>query len=406
MVIKGDIGAQPRKRPGRLIPHTIRAMERAARRRRRTAVGALACLAVLAFAFGLALGKGPGAKGERSGGTSDQEQGTADPLPPGQLAGARIIVGLSETTIPPELKQAIRHGDLAGVVLYAANFPSRAAGRRLIARLQAIPRPPGLRDPLLILLDQEGGLVKRVNGAPSVSAEVMGERGPAFSRREGRRTGRNLRDLGVNVDIAPVLDVARPGSPIALDYRGFGATAAKVTANGVAFAEGLQQAGVAATAKHFPGLGAATEDTDVEVGRIDLPKARLRRIDEAPYVAYARFGGDMVMVSTAIYPAFSDVPAAFSRPLVSGELRDRIGYEGVAMTDALNTAAVGAYGGPAKRGTAAARAGCDLLLYTELAPAEIARRALMRELRSGSLDTAEFEASAQRVLDLRAKLPR
>lgn len=375
-------------------------MKRAVRRRRRAVVGALACLGILAFVFGLALGKGPASK--RTGETSPEGGGTA--LVPGRLAGERIIVGLPGTTVSAELRQAIRHGDLAGVVLYAANFPSRAAGRRLIARLQAIPRPPGLRDPLLVLVDQEGGLVKRVDGAPSVSAERMGARGPAFSRREGRRTGRNLRDLGVNVDVAPVLDVARPGSPIALDYRGFGATAAKVSATGVAFAEGLQQAGVAATAKHFPGLGVGA-DTDVEVGRVDLSKAQLRRIDEAPYGAYSRFGGDMVMVSTAIYPAFSDVPAAFSRALVSGELRDRIGYEGVAMTDALNTAAVSAYGGPAKSGTSAARAGCDLLLFTELAPAEVARRALVRELRSGSLDAAEFEASAQRVLDLRAKLP-
>jgi beta-N-acetylhexosaminidase len=375
-------------------------MKRAVRRRRRAAAGTLSCLAILAFVLGLTLGKGPTATSERTA----SHGAPISILSPGRLAGERIVVGLSGTTVAPELRQAIRHGDLAGVVLYAGNFPSRAAGRRLIGRLQAIPRPPGLRDPLLILLDQEGGLVKRLDGPPSVSALVMGERGPVFSRREGRRTGANLRGVGVNVDIAPVLDVARPGSSIAADYRGFGSTAPKVTAGGVAFAEGLQQAGVAATAKHFPGLGAAGADTDVEVGRIELSKARLRRIDEAPYAAYSRSGGEMVMVSTAIYPAFSDAPAAFSQALVSGELRERLGYEGVAMTDALNTVAVSAFGGPAKSGLAAARAGCDLLLFTELAPAEVARRALIRELRSGSLDASEFEAAAQRVVDLRAKL--
>jgi beta-N-acetylhexosaminidase len=374
-------------------------MQRVVKRRRRAAMGTLSCLALFAFVLGLALGKEPATK---SGGTAAAQPTAA--LAPGQLAGERIVVGLSGTTVSADLRQAIRRGDLAGVVLYAGNFPSRAAGRRLIAGLQAIPRPPGLRDPLLILVDQEGGLVKRVEGPPSVSALRMGRRGPTFSRREGRRTGENLRSLGVDVDIAPVLDVARPGSPIALDYRGFGSTAAKVSASGVAFAEGLQQAGVAATAKHFPGLGAATEDTDVEVGRIELPKAQLRRVDEAPYAPYSRFGGDMVMVSTAIYPPYSDAPAAFSRTLVTGELRDRLGYEGVAMTDALNTVAVGAFGGPAKSGLAAARAGCDLLLFTELAPAESARQALVRELRSGSLDASEFEAGAQRVLDLRAEL--
>jgi beta-N-acetylhexosaminidase len=371
-------------------------MERAVERRRRGALGTLSCIAIVAFVLGVSFGEGRDAGGSAVG--------VASTLTSRQLAGERIIVGLSGTVVPPELKQAISRGDLAGVVLYAANFPSRAAGRRLIARLQAIRRPRGLRDPLLVLLDQEGGLVKRVDGAPSLSAVAMGRRGAAFSRREGRRTGENLRELGVNVDIAPVLDVPRPGSPIALDYRGFGASAAKVTATGVAFAEGLQQAGVAATAKHFPGLGAASEDTDVEVGRIDLAKARLRNVDEAPYVAYSRFGGDMVMVSTAIYPAFSDTPAAFSRALVGGELRNRLGYGGVAMTDALNTAAVSAFGGPAKSGLAAVHAGCDLLLFTELAPAEVARRALVRELGSGSLDASEFEAAARRVLALRAEV--
>jgi beta-N-acetylhexosaminidase len=382
-------------------------MRQAAKRRRRAAIGTLSCLAILAFVVGLALGKGPasssdGRTGQAGGDTPTND--VAGSLTPGELAGERIIVGLSGTGVPPELKAAIRDGDLAGVVLYAGNFPTRAAGRRLIAKLQAVPRPAGLKAPLLILLDQEGGLVKRVEGAPSVSAQAMGERGPAFSRREGRRTGRNLGSLGVNVDIAPVLDVARPGSSTAHFYRGFGSTAAKVTADGVAFAAGLQHAGVAATAKHFPGLGAAPENTDLEVGRIALSKAQLRRIDEAPYSAYSRIGGKMVMVSTAIYPAYSEKPAAFSPALVTGELRGRIGYRGVAMTDALNTASVSAFGGPGKSGLAAARAGCDLLLFTELEPSEVARRALVNALRSGTLDSTEFERAAGRVLSLRAGL--
>lgn len=380
-------------------------MRQAVKRRRRAAIGTLSCLAILAFVVGLALGKGPATgSDERAGGGGAATSGPVATLAPGQLAGERLIVGLSGTTVPAELKAAIRHGDLAGVVLYAGNFPSRAAGRRLISQLQALPRPAGLKDPLLILLDQEGGLVKRVEGAPSVSAQAMGERGPAFSLREGRRTGANLRSLGVNVDIAPVLDVARPGSSTAHYYRGFGSTAAKVTTDGVAFASGLQQGGVAATAKHFPGLGAAPENTDVEVGRIGLAKTQLRQIDEAPYSAYSRIGGKMVMVSTAIYPAFSAAPAAFSPQLVTGELRNRIGYRGVAMTDALNTASVGAFGGPAKSGLAAVRAGCDLLLFTELGPAEIARHALVRGLGAGSLDRSRFEAAAARVLALRAGL--
>jgi beta-N-acetylhexosaminidase len=359
------------------------------------ALGSLAGLAAAAFALGAALGDSPPPRIE-----------VASTLSIPRLAGERILVGVSGTGVSPDLERAIREGRVAGVVLFADNFPSRAAGRRLVSHLQAIRRPPALRDPLLVMVDQEGGLVKRVGGAPTASAGEMGERGAAFSRVQGRRTATNLRDLRVNVDLAPVLDVARPDGTIAETERGFGSTAPQVAATAVPFAAGLQEGGVAATAKHFPGLGAASENTDSAVQRIDLSKQVLRDIDEAPYRAFVGAGGDLVMLSTAIYPAFSADPAAFSRPIATGELRRRLGFEGVSVTDALDTVAVRAFGGPAKSGVAAARAGSDLLLFTDLAPAETARRALVAQLRAKALDREEFEASAQRVLDLRAALAR
>jgi beta-N-acetylhexosaminidase len=364
----------------------------------------LAVALVLLLAMAGGYGCGAAADG-RDPTAASRDSSITHPLPLGQLAGARIVIGLEGPGVPARARAAIHHGEAAGVGLYAENFPSRGYGRRLIATLQAIPRPAGMRDPLLILIDQEGGLVKRVDGAPFHSAEEIGERGPELARREGRRTAHNLRRLGVNVDIAPVLDVPRPGSPIADTYRGYGTSAAAVSATGVAFAEGLQQAGVAATAKHFPGLGAALDDTDVEVSRIGLSKARLRAVDEAPYRRYAAAGGDMVMVSAATYPAFSQQPAAFSRQLVNGELRHRLGYQGVVVTDALDTVSVAAFGDAAKSGLAAVRAGCDLLLFKGAGPAEEARRALVRQLRAGSLDSEQFDEAARRVLDLRSELP-
>jgi beta-N-acetylhexosaminidase len=318
--------------------------------------------------------------------------------------GERIVTGLGGTSVPPRLREAIRQGRIAGVVLFAENIPTRAAGRRLVARLQAIPRPPKLRDPLLVMTDQEGGLVKRLGGAPTASAQEMGERGPAFSARQGRRTAANLRDLGINVDLAPVLDVGRPGGVIAETERSFGATAARVSATAVPFAEALQAGGVAATGKHFPGFGAARENTDFSVERVDLSKRELRAIDEKPYAAFTAADGEMVMLSTAIYPAFSDDPAAFTRAIATGELRERLGFDGVTITDALETPAVAHFGGTVKVAVAGARAGADLLLFANLGPAEHAWKALVGGLHARSLDRAEFEASAQRVLDLRAGL--
>lgn len=359
-------------------------------RRKRLAVGTACGLAAGAFVLGAALGDGAPPRPPLAGTLS---------LP--RLAGERIVSGLPGTAVPPYLARAIRAGEVAGVVLFADNLPSRASGRRLIGRLQAIPRPPGLRDPLLVMTDQEGGLVKRIGGAPVVSAQAMGARGAAFSREQGGRTAANLRDLGVNVDLAPVLDVARPEGTIAAAERGFGTTAEQVAATAVPFASALQGGGVAATGKHFPGFGAARLNTDDAVQRIGLSKRMLRQVDEAPYRPYVAAGGDLVMLSTAIYPAFSDRPAAFSAPIVSGELRRRLGFQGVAITDALDTVAVHAFGNAPKVARAATTAGADLLLYTDPSEAGEAHRALVQALRSGKLSRPSFEESATRVLKLR-----
>ncbi len=328
----------------------------------------------------------------------------ASRLTPGQLAGQRIVAGFPGTQPPAALRSMIRAGAVAGVILFADNMPSRAAAERLVDGLEAIPRPPGLRPPLLVMTDQEGGLVKRLSGAPFASAQTMGARGPAFSREQGRLTGLNLAEVGINVDLAPVLDVARPGGTIAATERGFGSTAARVAATAVPFAAGLEAAGVAAAGKHFPGLGAAVLNTDVAVQRIALSRATLRRTDEAPYRRFVEARGAMVMLSTAIYPAFSPRPAAFARSIATDELRGRLGFEGVSITDALEAASVRAFGGPAEAGIAAVRAGTDLLLYTNYREAAAAQRALLHRLRAGSLSRAEIEGSVNRVLRLRKQL--
>src|SRR5215210_6874960 len=347
-------------------------------RRRRAALFALCAVAGASFAAGVAMALG----GE------DARRAAVDRLSIRELAGQRIVIGLNGTRVPAGVRRMIRGGDAAGVILFADNFPSRGRGRRLVEQLRSIPRPVARRDPLLVMTDQEGGLVKRIGGAPNASAEEMGARGAAYSREQGRLTAGNLREVGVNVDLAPVLDVARPGGEIENTDRGFASTAG----------------GVAATAKHFPGFGAARENTDFAVERIRLSKRTLRRVDEVPFGRFADAGGDLVMLSTAIYPAFSPKPAAFSRDIATGELRARLGFRGVSVTDALGTVATRAFGGPAKAGLAAAKSGVDMLLFSDHRPAARAGRALRRRLRSRALDRARFERSVARVLRLRHRL--
>jgi beta-N-acetylhexosaminidase len=383
-------------------------MTRATARRRRLALGTVAVLAVVGFAVGAMLGGGSGGptagKSTSDGAEEPVHRPTlAEILTPAQLAGERIVVSVDGTGLTPALRHAIHLGQVAGVVLFEADFPSRAAGRELIDALQAVPRPPKLRRfPLLVMTDQEGGEVKRVDGAPEASAATMGAEGASYARRQGRATAANLRGLGVNVDLAPVLDVARPGGVIAATERGFGESAATVTATAAPFAQGLQAGGVAATGKHFPGLGTATENTDFEAQRLALSKGELRAVDEAPYQAYIGAGGKLVMLSTAIYPALSDRPAAFSRRIATGELRGRLGFRGVTITDSLGSAAVAEFGGQREAAVDGAAAGDDLLLFDDLPSALAGHEALVKQLHRGALRRAPFLAAAGRVLRLRA----
>ncbi len=328
----------------------------------------------------------------------------AGDLPAGRLAGQRLIAGFDGPRAPRAVRRMIRKGWVAGVILFSDNVGTRRHARRTIRRLQEIRRPRGLRDPLLVMLDQEGGLVKRLPGPPRASARMMGRRGAAYSRRQGAATARSLSRVGVNLDLAPVLDVGRQGSAIRAQRRSFAATPRRVVRTAIPFATAMERRGVAAAAKHFPGLGAAPESTDEAVQRIGLSRARLRRIDERPYRAFVAKHGDVVMVSTAIYPRFSAKPAAFSRRLATAELRSRIGFRGVSISDALETASARAYGGPAKVALAAARAGTDLLLFTDHRAASAAGRALSRKVRSGALARPAFLRSVRRVLALRARI--
>jgi beta-N-acetylhexosaminidase len=233
----------------------------------------------------------------------------------------------------------------------------------------------------------------------------MGVRGVAYARRQGARTARALADRGVNVDLAPVLDLARPGSAIAAEGRAFGRRPGDVIAAGVdGFAAGLRSGGIAATAKHFPGLGAATTNTDLAVQRIDLGAAVLRAADEAPFAAFADAGGELVMLGLATYPALAPDPAALAPEIATGELRERLGFDGVSITDSLDAAAARAWGSRREVARAAAGAGTDLLLYGDWRTAVTARDALVAALRHGRLARAGFERSAARVISLREDL--
>ncbi|HEY7620576.1 MAG TPA: glycoside hydrolase family 3 N-terminal domain-containing protein [Solirubrobacteraceae bacterium] len=365
----------------------------------------------VALAVAALLLAGCGSKHEASG-TQSQSRAAAAPagrpaaLTPAQLAGQHVVFPFAGRTPPRALLARIRRGEAAGVIFLGANIGTPAQVRAVTRRLQAVPRPPGLRAPLLLMVDQEGGSVKRLPGAPSRGAPQMGATGrPSVARAEGRATAATLRAAGMNVDLAPVVDVVRPESALHAEGRGFGFTAPAAARFGAAFARGLQDRGVAATAKHFPGFGAAPRNTDAGVVRIGVSLHELHAVDRVPFRSAINAGAALVMLSSAVYPALSSKPAALSPRVVQGELRGGLGFKGVTISDDLEGPAFAAYGGPTGAGVQASRAGVDLLLYARTyGAAARAADGLAAAIRRGDVDRVALEASRRRIQALRASL--
>jgi beta-N-acetylhexosaminidase len=321
--------------------------------------------------------------------------------PPSQLAGQRIVWSFPGPVPPSWLEDGIRRGEVGSVLLFADNGRDPDAVARLVARLQAVPRPPGLDAPLLVMIDQEGGPVRRLDGPPAEGGAGLSRRPVGASRAAGCAVGALLRRAGVNVNLAPVVDVPGPGSVIARQGRALGGGAAAVTRRAVAFADGLAASGVAASPKHFPGLGAAVETTDEAPVRITLPAARLRARDGAPYRALIRRGVPMVMVGTAVYTAFGPGPAALQPRVVRGELRNRLGFRGVVVADALDTPALASWGSHSDVARLAAAAGVDLLPFIAPDAARQAAKGVRDGLLRGRLSPDEAQRSLERVMTLR-----
>ncbi len=329
-----------------------------------------------------------------------------------QLAGQRVIFSYAGLTPPPALLAKIRAGEAAGVIFFKGNISSDAQIKAVISQLQHAAAQSPVKEPLLMMTDQEGGQVRRLPGAPVLSEKQIGESSNpvAAAGRAGHLAALNLKGAGMNVNLAPVLDVYRTrGNFIDQFERSYSNNAHTVAQLGADFIKAQQHVGVAATAKHFPGLGAATttQDTDTEPVTLNVRLAALRSTDELPYTSAIAAGVRLVMVSWATYPAFDPHhPAGLSSAVVQGELRNRLKFTGVTITDALEADALNAFGTTSNRAVLAAGAGMDLLLCAgqNVGQGTTAVNALANALNSGKLNKTAFAASVQRITALRESL--
>jgi beta-N-acetylhexosaminidase len=306
--------------------------------------------------------------------------------------GATIVSALAG---PPKASflARVHAGEIGGVILVGRWTPAEmsATTTQLHDAGCAIGRP------LLILVDQEGGFARRLTWAqPDNSEGELGHLGIGRTDREARRAAVQLRHAGIDVDLAPVTDTLVPGG--FLHGRSFGSDQALVGALAVTYVRALQAGGVAATAKHFPGLGAARQNTDGAV--VTVWKTQLE-----PFIQAVDAGVKLVMVSSASYPRLdtTGTPAMFSRPIVTTLLRQRMGFRGVVVTDALDApAAARTPDAPAR----ALAAGVDLLLYTGSGAAHSAYIQLERDAQTSATVRANVTRAVARVHTLERWLGR
>jgi beta-N-acetylhexosaminidase len=298
----------------------------------------------------------------------------------------------------PALVARVAAGQVGGLLLLGNRWTNADVTAAAVDRLQQVACRRG--SPLVVTIDQEGGSVRRLPWAPpTLSAVAM--KTEAEVRRQAVDAAAALRQAHVWVDLAPVADtISTPRS--FLGTRSFGSDSTLVGSLAAAFVSALQRGGVAATAKHFPGLGSAVTSTDdraVTIGRgAAFLTARL-----PPFEAAIAAGAKLVMVSNASYPALdpSGVQAVFSHAIVTDLLRDRLGFDGVVVTDALDAKSVAAVPHAPARALAA---GVDLMLYSRTPASEEGYASLVRDAAASATVRAELATAVQRVDALKAWL--
>jgi beta-N-acetylhexosaminidase len=309
-----------------------------------------------------------------------------------RLAHSVLMVGLPG----PELDEgsaALLAAGVAGIILFSHNIAGVGQLRSLTGAAAC-----AAAGPLLVALDQELGPVARLRGLVTplpTTAEALAM-SPLEIELTGQLLGEEMLALGVNVDMAPVVDVVQGPNPV-LAGRHLGGDPQVVGELGSAFLRGLRQAGVIAVPKHFPGHGRSTTDPHGVVTRIDAPLADLEAVDFPPFDAVIAAGAAALMVGHPIYEAIDpNLPASLS-PVVLALLRDRFHFDGVAVTDSLSMAGVAAGREPGDLAVLALAAGEDLLLVVDPAQVEETVAAVVAAVAIGGLALARLQQASARV---------
>ncbi len=323
-----------------------------------------------------------------------------------RLAGQLLSVGFDGPTAPDWLLRRISAGEVGGVMLFRPHIVDPPQLAALVGTLRAAAPVDA---PLLVSVDQEGGLVQRVRAPatvwpPMLSVGTAGD--PARTAAVGRALGEELAALGIGWDFAPVLDVhTNPANPVIGD-RAFGSEAETVARRALAFAQGLAQAGILACGKHYPGHGDTDQDSHLALPLLSHDLERLRAVELLPFARAAEAGLPMIMTAHVVFEALDPgVPATLSRRVLGDLLRGELGYRGLVVSDDLDMKAVVDHVGVADAAVRAVAAGCDaLLLCRDRGHQDEAFEGLVRSCERDSQFRARIALAAAAIRLLKQRL--
>ncbi|MCI3918835.1 beta-N-acetylhexosaminidase [Paenibacillus sp. TRM 82003] len=323
--------------------------------------------------------------------------------------GQLLLCGFPGTTLDEEMRELIAEGRIGGVILFARNVATNEQVAALTESLQSTAADAGVL-PLLVSIDQEGGMVARLTDSVALMPGNMaiGAAGSIDAAQEAARiSGKELRSLGINLNYAPVLDVNNNAANPVIGVRSFGETPEQVAAFGAAAIRGYREANVASTAKHFPGHGDTSVDSHLDLPVVGHDRERLEQVELPPFRRAIAEGVDAIMTAHIHFPAFEadGLPATLSPSVLTGLLREELGFDGIIMTDCLEMEAIAKYYGTVEASVTAVEAGADIVLIShrhELQRGAI--DAISAAVRRGRLSEARIDASVKRVLRLKAAL--
>lgn len=326
-----------------------------------------------------------------------------------EMLGQKLVFGFHGTQLTEEFKALIRRYKIGNVILFLRNVESASQLRQLCSDIQTLIREE-TGYPAFIIIDQEGGMVSRlpgdaVNVPGAMALAATGD--PENARLASEITIRQLRGLGANFNMAPVLDVnSNPANPV-IGVRSFGDDPEQVAAFGCASIAPYENSGVLCCVKHFPGHGDTAVDSHLGLPRVDKTEEELEQLELIPFRRAIAAGAPAVMMSHVLFPNIADdqLPCTMSRRMVTGLLRNKLGFRGLVLTDCMEMLAIQKHYGTPQGVVAAIRAGVDLAeISSRMDLEEASAKAVNEAAVRGELNLQEIQESVDRILKFKQQL--